>query len=201
MTTGRRLALMFGLLITVSPVSGSKAAQIVGNSTAFDRAFKSSPDVEPNEQVCVSVRIQRQRITLGHGQKQIEITLGGGACGLEGAEKISDIWVRRLADEDALDVVSAHDCPALKRQIVDLRMMTRDHRQWHRIDKPVTAGPFVFYGERDLFDLATSAGRQSAARWMRRTLQLVQPCWNTVRDDRTRRVVPSLYRALAESAR
>ena len=152
------------------------------------------PSAEGDEVICLSSRHQVESITFGHGPKRIEITLGGGTCEPPGLG-ISDLWVRYPAEDQKLDVVSTRDCPALRQQVAILRLV--EAQRLYGKTRNIRAGLFVIDGGSGLFELRRKSGRVKAVHWVRQTLAAVRPCWNTVRNDRSRAVVDSLYRGLA----
>lgn len=184
------------LLIAVSPLHALQVnAQTAGNPTVPEPVVRNSSRVEPDEQVCVTIRHVRERITLGRGRAKIEITLGGGACEPPGSG-ISDLVAGRSRSVDAMDVVEASNCPAFQKQIDSLWARRQHYRPVYRGAGTVSVGALTFQGTSGLFELRSNRGRLAAAQWLRQTLTLVEPCWNTIRDDRTRHVVPGLYRML-----
>jgi len=190
MPTPVKIALLdAALLLSVSGAGAQGVSDIVtGNSPN-----SSSSQAPLDEQICMSSRHTLEKVTLGRGRKHFEITLGGGACEPAGSG-ISDLWIRRSDDNDALDVVQASDCPAFKEQVAKIwaaRPYSKETTQ-----KYVSLGPFTFHGASYLFDLRNKIGQREAVKWLRQTFSLVEPCWNTIRNDRSRRVAPSLYRVL-----
>jgi hypothetical protein len=99
-------------------------------------------------------------------------------------------------DQDA-DFVQVKTCPAYQAQITKLWSARQHSGPSANNVQGVRAGPFVFAGRSDLFDLQGSKGRQAAAQWVRETLAEVRPCWNNFREDQTRYAVDHLYSALA----
>jgi len=157
----------------------------------------SSDPTSPGEQICISVRRVREKITVGRGSKKMEITLGGGVCEspLLG---ISDLTLDYAARDGMGDAVEAADCPAYRDQITKL-FLSSQHRS--RAIGAVRAGPFQIAGMSKFFDLQSVNGRKWAAQWIRETLVAVRPCWNNFRQDQTLYVVGDLYPALGAKPR
>ena len=189
----RNVLVVAATIFTLAPPAA--ATQGIGASTqVVDR--HGIPTYASNERICVSVRHTLEKITVDSGGDQIEITLGGGACEPPGSG-VSDPWARYSTNDSQLDVVEAGDCPAYQDQIDKLWSMKSQHPRGLTTAGNVRAGPYMIADWSDLFDLKSAKGRRAATRWISQTLAAVRPCWNTIREDRTRKVVDSLYNTLS----
>jgi hypothetical protein len=182
------LAIVATLGMLMGPSASAQTAAAPNPAQAADAS--ASDDV-----ICVSIARRLGTITVGRGDRRIDIMLMGGACEPPGS-RISALWARYPADDSRLDVVSSDNCPAYREKIDEL-WAARPHDVPPRSTAiPVQAGPFAIVDSNDLFELRSSDGRREAAQWVRRTLEAVRPCWNTIRSDQTRDVVDDLYERL-----
>lgn len=153
------------------------------------------PTLDAKVKVCVADFHTLGRIMVGHRSKQITLSLGGGGCG--GPMPHIELLLARVRDdENASNVVAGSDCPAFRKQVAELWALKPRHKPKRGEVAGVEVRPFTIFDPIDLFDLRSSGGRAAAAQWVRRTLNEVQPCWNTIRDDRTRSIVDGLYSSL-----
>lgn len=184
------------LLTTASPSHAFQVnAQISSNPHAAEPISTTPSQDEPEEEVCVSIFRVREKITLGRGRKKIEILFGGGGCEPPGSG-ISGLWVSRSGPSSLPDLVGADTCPVFRKQVDMLWARKIHHQSAQQSGGRIEIGSLSFQRNSALFDLKSNSGRLAAVRWLRRTLFLVEPCWNRGRDDRSRHVVPSLYRML-----
>lgn len=152
---------------------------------------------EGQEQICVSIAVPHGTITVGRGERRIEIRLIGGSCEPPGSG-ISALWaIYPAADNSPLDVVSSRDCPSYQAKIDELWSAKPRHVRSRSAPAKVQVGPYAIVDTDDLFELKSSRGKRAAQIWLRETLMAARPCWNTIRDDQTRNVVDDLYKRLS----
>ena len=152
---------------------------------------------EGNEKECIAIAVPHGTITVGRGERRIEITLIGGACEPLGSGISALFAIYPAADNSPLDVVSSRDCPSYQAKIDELWSAKPRHVRSRSAPAKVQVGPFAIVDTDDLFELKSSRGKRAAQIWLREMLMAVRPCWNTIRDDQTRSVVDDLYKRLS----
>ncbi|MCW2362763.1 MULTISPECIES: hypothetical protein [Sphingobium] len=146
---------------------------------------------ENSEQICVSILVIEETLTVGRGPDQLKITMGRGAC--EPKEPgVSSLHVSSAIAEEGSDAVIGEFCPVFLTKIEQLWAGRAQHQNGG-MNKHVQTGPFRISGQSDLFSLHSSAGRREAIRWLKETLNAVRPCWNNFRDDRSLGAAVRLY--------
>lgn len=183
--------------ILVAIAATCASAAIAANVQAQTGSPSPLQGLKAPETDCIAIAVPHGTITVGRGERRIEIRLIGGACERLGSGISMLFAIYPAADNSPLDVVSSRDCPSYQAKIDELWSAKPHHVRSRSTPAKVQAGPFAIVDTDDLFELKSSRGKRAAQIWLRQTLVAVRPCWNTIRDDQTRSVVDDLYKRLS----
>jgi hypothetical protein len=109
-------------------------------------------------------------------------------------------WMLRVEDASDDDLAAEETCPALGVQMGKLRLPERPATATPYAAPGVRIGRFTFRNWRRQFRLDSQSERRWAVRWVRQTLEVVEPCWNLMREDRSHNVADRLRLAISAKA-